>query len=359
MRKLGSDYLEWAKGQGSVPPFALTASGMPARALAELGLGPGDIELSGPAGYGHAPLLRGLAALHEVAPEQVVTSAGASMVNHLAMAALIEPGDEVLIERPTYEPLLALAHYLGARVTRFERTFEAQFRVEPQAIARALTPATRLIVITNLHNPSGVFTDARVLGEVGELARPIGARVLVDEAYLAAVSDAEARSACHLGPSFVTTNSLTKIYGLSGLRCGFILAAPELARRMWRLNDLFANHDVFPAQQLAARALAHLPTWRAEVRRHLDDNRRLVLDFIAGRRELAVVPPRHGTILFPRLLHGDVEALCTRLVARDGAVVPGRFFEAPSHFRIGLGMAPDILRGGLERLGAALDEVAR
>jgi aspartate/methionine/tyrosine aminotransferase len=358
MRKLGSEYLEWAKSHGSVPPFALTASGMPARALAELELGPADLELSGNAAYGYAPLLHGLAALHDVAPECVVTSAGTSMVNHLAMASLIEPGDEVLIERPTYEPLLALAEYLGARVTRFDRVFENEFRVEAPAIARALTPRTRLVVITNLHNPSGVYTDAATLGAVGELARQVGARVLVDEAYLAAVFDEPARSAVHLGPTFVTTNSLTKVYGLSGLRCGFILAEAELARRMWRLNDLFSNHDVFPAQQLAARALSRLAAWSAEVRQRLDGNRALVAEFLAGRAELAVALPRHGTILFPRLRGGDVERLCARLVARDSAVVPGRFFEAPDHFRIGIGMSPEILRGGLLRLGQALDDLS-
>jgi aspartate/methionine/tyrosine aminotransferase len=128
---------------------------------------------------------------------------------------------------------------------------------------------------------------------------------------------------------------------------------------MWRLIDLFSNHDVFPAQQLAARALPRLPAWAAEVRQRLDGNRALAAEFLAGRDELAVAMPRHGTIFFPRLLRGDVETLCTRLVARDGAVVPGRFFEAPDHFRIGIGMSPDILRGGLLRLGQALDELSR
>jgi aspartate/methionine/tyrosine aminotransferase len=363
MRKLGSDYLEWAKLQGSAP-YALTASGMPSRALAELGL-PADklareLQLSGVAAYGYEPLLRGLGALHGVDPGCVVTAAGTSMANHLAMAALISPGDEVLIERPTYEPLLALAQFLGARVTRFERVFEDQFRVNPQAIARALTPKTRLVVLTNLHNPSGVLTSEATLSEVGELARDAGARVLVDEAYLDAVFDepVPVRTALHLGPTFVVTSSLTKVYGLSGLRCGWILAEPALAQKMWRLDDLFSNHDAFPALQLSVVALSRLGAWRMEVRQRLDAHRVLVEEFVAGRDELEVVRPRHGTILFPRLVGGDaaVAALCARLRARDGGVVPGHFFEAPGHFRIGIGVAPEILRGGLERLGQALDE---
>src|SRR5262249_19041813 len=161
------------------------------------------------------------------------TAMGTSMANHLAMAALVSPGDEVLIERPAYEPLVALARYLGAHVTRFERPFESGFAVDPDIVAAALTPRTKLVVLTNLHNPSGAFTDEATLTRVGEAARSVGARVLVDEAYLDAVFDELARTALRLGPTFVVTGSLTKVYGLSGLRCGWILAETSLARQIW------------------------------------------------------------------------------------------------------------------------------
>jgi aspartate/methionine/tyrosine aminotransferase len=354
-RTLGSRYLEWAKSQPLVP-FGLWASGMPGRPLADLGVDLATLPLHGAPGYGHRPLVEGLGALHGVDPDCVVTATGTSGANHLAMAALVGPGDDVLIEQPAYEPLVALAEYLGARVVRFVRRFEDGFAVDPDAVARALTPRTRLVVLSNLHNPSGAYTDEATLRRVGEAARAAGARVLVDEAYLDAVFDEPSRTALHLGSTFVVTSSLTKVYGLSGLRCGWILAETSLARKMWRLDDLFANHTPHLPLELAARALAHVPAWRAEVRRTLDAHRALADAFFAGRPELTLVRPRHGTIVFPRLVAGDVDALCDRLRARGGAVVPGRFFEAPQHFRLGLGVPTDVLRGGLERLGQALDE---
>src|SRR3546814_9235041 len=90
------------------------------------------------------------------------------MANFLALATLITPGDEVLIEHPVYEPLLAAAGFLGARVKRFVRSPDEGFRLDPDAVAQALTPATQLVIITNLHNPSGAYADEATLREVGE-----------------------------------------------------------------------------------------------------------------------------------------------------------------------------------------------
>ena len=96
------------------------------------------------------------------------------MANHLAMAALIEPDDEVLIEEPGYEALISAALYLGAKVRRFSRRFEAGFQLDPREVERSITPRTRLIVVTNLHNPTGVRTPDSTLKLIGEIARSLG-----------------------------------------------------------------------------------------------------------------------------------------------------------------------------------------
>jgi aspartate/methionine/tyrosine aminotransferase len=358
-RAMGSAYLEWAK---LTPParWSLAASGMPNQPLSVLPVRLEDLAINGPGGYGYAPLVDGLAARAGVASERIVTATGTSMANYLAMAALVEPGDEVLVERPTYEPLVALASYLGARITRFDRHHAAGFAVAPDAVAAALTSRTRLVVITNLHNPSGVLTDAATLARVGQLAAGVGARVLVDEVYLDAVFDEPAPSAVSLGDAFVVTSSLTKVYGLSGLRCGWIVAAPELARRMWRLGDVHENHTPFVAQQLSVIALGQLAKLAAETRACLDANRARLDRFFDERDDLEVVRPRHGTIAFPRLLRGEVARLDALLRERyDTMIVAGAHFEAPAHFRIGIGIAAAQLEDALGRVGAALDEMRR
>src|SRR5207253_9492419 len=125
----------------------------------------------------------------------VTVSGGTSLANHLAMAALIEHGDEVLIEQPTYDPLLAVARYLDAKIRRFPRPFEIEFKIDIDALEKQITPRTRLIVVTNLHNPSSALVDEATLRKVREVARDAGAHVLVDEAYLEAMFESALKSA--------------------------------------------------------------------------------------------------------------------------------------------------------------------
>src|SRR6202142_2682993 len=207
MRQKQSDYMQWAKLH-SKARFNLATSGVAAYPLNELPCTIDQLEINGESAYGYAPLQNAIAKKTGVGPDNVVTAAGTSMANHLAMAALIEPGDEVLIEHPAYELLVSTAQYLQAQVKRFPRREENNFALDPAEIRRAITPKTKLIVITNLHNPTSVLTPESTLREVGDIASSIKAHVLVDEVYLDAVYENTPGTAFHLGKIFVTTNSL-------------------------------------------------------------------------------------------------------------------------------------------------------
>lgn len=355
-----SEYMHWAKTR-SQARFNLATSGLENLKLQELQVSLDEIEISGEAGYGYPPLLTALAGRHGVDKSSVVTTAGTSFANHLAMAALINPGDEILLESPAYEPLLALAHYLGAQVKRFQRRFEDGFRISPAEIERQITPRTRLIVVSNFHNPSGVQTDKQILKAVGELARSSNARVLVDEVYLEMLFADTPQTAFHLGKQFVVTSSLTKAFGLSGLRCGWIIAEPELAKRMWLLNDLFAATPVHAGERLSVVALKQLPAIARRSQTRLDQHRRLLNEFLDTRDELEAVRPPFGSIMFPRVnpsVDPTSERLCRLLREKyETSVVPGSFFEMPAHFRIGMGGDSETFAAGLDRLGSALDEL--
>jgi aspartate/methionine/tyrosine aminotransferase len=347
--------MHWAKNQRPVR-FHLASSEVEHFALDRLPVAIPDLELDGASYYRYEPLRRAVADKEGVSPDCVVAADGTSMANFLAMAALIEPGDEILVEHPAYEPLLAAASFLGAKLVRIARRAEDGFALDSNAVAAAMTARTRLIVLTNLHNPSGAFAGEATLRAVGDLAEEGGARVLVDEVYRDSAFDPAPRSAFHLGPAFVCTNSLTKVYGLSGLRCGWILAEPALAERMWRLNELFGVAQAHPAERLGCIALAHLATVAEGTRELLERNRALANAFFRSRDDIDCPPMAGGITAFPRLIHGDVDRLHDLLRGRfETSIVPGRWFEAPAHFRIGVGGRTEMVEEGLERLGAALD----
>ena len=354
MRHKHSDYMHWSKTQ-SRARFNLATSGVAAFPLRELPVDLRQLEINGENSYGYAPLQAAIAEHHGVDPECVVESAGTSMANHLAMAAIIEPGDEVLIEHPAYGPILDVAHYLEAKVKRFRRIEENGWAVEPAEVSRSVTPKTRLIVITNLHNPTSALTPDSVLREIGDIARTIGALVLVDEVYLDAVYEETPRTSFHLGPEFVVTSSLTKVYGVSGLRCGWILARPELAWKMRHLNDLYSATPVYPAELLSVIAFQHLNLLRERARRTLEADRKLLRDFLEQQPALAAVPTDWGTTSFVRLCAGDADIFLERLQSEfETSAVPGRFFEMPDHFRIGMGVNTEMFSEGLNRLDRAL-----
>jgi aspartate/methionine/tyrosine aminotransferase len=356
MKSMQSDYMHWAKFKPPVR-FALTGSEVPHFRMDSLPFSIADLDLDGASHPRYAPLRSAIAQRYGVTPDQVVAADGTSMANFVAMAALISPGDEVLIEHPTYEPLLGAASFLGADIKRFERKAADAFRLDPDIVRSSMSDRTRLIVVTNLHNPSCALAAEAELRAIGELARQNKARVLIDEVYLDAAVPPR-RSAVHLGPEFVCTNSLTKVYGLSGLRCGWILAVPELAERMWRLNDLFGVNQAHPAERLACIAFEHINEIIGDTPAMLERNRDLFNDFTASRDDLECMSAEHGITAFPRWRGGETEQLDAHLRERsDAAVVPGRWFEVPDHFRVGFGLPADQFAEALTRLGAALDEL--
>lgn len=357
-RVVSSSYMNWAKTR-STAKFNLATSGLGNLKLRELRVSLDDLEITG-GGYGYQPLVQSIAARYRVEPETVVTASGTTFANHLAMAALIEPGDEILFESPAYEPMLAAAEYLGAKVRRFVRRFENGFRIDTEELESLVSPETRLIVLTNLHNPSSVLIDNTEIKQIGEIARGVGARVLVNEIYRETLFEDPPQTSFHFGNEFVVTSSLTKAFGLSGLRCGWIFAEPELAQRMWLLNDLFAATSVHAGERLSVLAMRQLGEIGARAKELLDRNRKLVNEFLDTREDLEVIRPEFGTVIFPRVPRGSSEELCQLLREKyETTVVPGRFFEMPAHFRVGFAGDTRVLEEGLQRLSMALDDINR
>jgi aspartate/methionine/tyrosine aminotransferase len=348
-------YMQWAKTRPS-PRYDLAISNVLPCTIDELPGARDAIALSGRNDTGYAPLMEAIAARYGVPADRVTTAQGTSGANFLACAALLEPGDDVLVERPGYDPLLGAPRLLGANTIRFDRTFADGFALDPERVRKAITPRTRLIIVTSPHNPTGVVAERRALEEIGRIAERAGAHVLVDEVYLDA-SDAPSPPAATLGDAFLSTSSLTKSYGLAGLRCGWILSSAATAERLRRARDVVDGTGPIVTERLAALAFQQLERLITRSKTLLHQNGALVREFLASRPELAWVEPRGGTVVFPRLRDAaDSTTFADRLLReRETAIVPGRFFDSPAHFRIGFGGPTESLRGGLAALGEALE----
>ena len=348
-------YMEWVKTRRRAN-YEIGGSGVIPVHIDELPEARESLDLNDFNLYGYRPLLNELAARYQVDPDQVVTAPGTSMANYLAVASLVKAGDEVLIEGPAYEPLVDVPRLLGCRICRFKRRFENGFRIDTKELASKFTEHTRLVILSNLHNPSGHRASEQELAEVGEIARNHGAFVLVDEVYMDFLFEGRPLSSVHLGANFVMTCSLTKAYGLDGLRCGWAIGNSDVAKAMWRLQDFFGVNGAIPAEKTSVVALQRLERFVERTRAIMASNRPLVDRFMEQHREyLEWVPPDAGPVCFPRLRAGSAESLCETLREKfDVGVIPGHFFGMPEHFRIGFGGKTEDLRTGLDRLSECL-----
>src|SRR5262245_21306606 len=347
--------MEWAKTRPS-PRFDLAGSNILACSVEDLEGARDALALTGRNDTGYAPLIEAIAARYRVRPGQVTTAQGTSGANFLVCAALLDPGDDVLVEAPGYDPLLGAPRLLGANIVRFTRRFDDGWTIDPEDVERSITPKTRLIVVTRPHNPTGALDSPETLREVGRIAARRGAYVLVDEVYLDA-ADAAAIPAATFGDEFISTSSLTKSYGLAGLRSGWILSSDQVANRVRRARDVVDGTGSIVAERLSVLAFQQLDKLIARSRAILDENGAIVRRFLRSRPELQFVDPAGGTVVFPRIKDvQNADRFANRLMnERETAIVPGRFFGAPEHFRIGFSGATEPLRGGLSAIGAALD----
>lgn len=347
-------YIHWAKSRPHVE-IDLALSNVAACSADDLEGAAAALDFSGQNENGFPPLLDAIAERYGVTADRVATAIGTSGANFLVGLALIERGRDVLIERPAYDPLVGIARALGANIVRFERRFEDRFAIDPDLVRRAMTPATTLVVITQPHNPSGAVTSDEALAAIAREAARQGASVLVDEVYLDAARGCGAHPAARLADNIISTNSLTKSYGLAPLRCGWAIASPELVERIRRARDVVDGTGALPVERLSLVAFRQLERLAARAQSIVAPNVAALQSFLARTPGLQGFVS-HSTVAFPRLSSGaDAEVFADKLMREfQTAVVPGRFFEAPSHMRVGLGIAPDLLRRGLQNISAAL-----
>jgi aspartate/methionine/tyrosine aminotransferase len=349
-----SDYLEWTKRRRGIR-YSLARSGVPRLGLRELEPTLEYLITVDPNEDGWPALCEMIAQRAELTPAHVCLASACTGANHVAFGLMLDSGDHVAMETPVYEPLVKLARYFGATVDFFERRESNGWRVDPDDVKRSLTAATKLVVLSNLNNPTGCQDDDESIRRIAADAQQLGAHVLVDEVYLDFLHADGVRTAARLAPNILISNSVTKTFGLDSLRLGWVLAEPALAERGRRLNDLYTNNFPHQSERIALLALGRAEEILGRNNEMLAQHIAIADDFIVSQPRLSWVKPSAGTCGMVRVDGVDVDELTDRL-ARDfnTGIVPGRFFNAPSHFRLAWGVDTDTFRTGLGNLAEAL-----
>ena len=329
-------YLTWARRFYGNVPYDLASSGTVVATREELGA---PVELHHLAGVDR--LHAAIAHYNDVPVAEVIPALGTSHALWLAYATLLSPGDEVLVEDPGYEPLYRAAESVGARVVRFPRSPASGFALEPDVVLRALSVRTRVVAVTNHHNPSGLRTADDRLREIAKICQARGVYLLVDEVYapfdgLTDGTGVFRGSARKLGANVVAAASLTKCYGLGPHRIGWMLGPADVVSRAADVVTVTVGNLPLHHANLGVQAFANIEALAARAREKVAGRRERVASWMAQRPDLVWSAPTEGLFGFATSTRsGDLLPALEAGANEHGVLVAaGTFFGVPNGFRL-------------------------
>lgn len=298
-----------------------------------------------------------------VSADQILVTTGAIEANFLLFNELLSPGDHVIAPYPAYQQLYSVPKAIGCDVSLWPVGPETNYQYDLDRLERLITPKTRLIVVNTPHNPTGAMLSPDAAARVYAMADAVGAWVLGDEAYrwLAVPGGAPfAKPMIEHGPRGLSVGTLSKPYGLPGLRIGWIAGPEDLITRCWGLRDYITLSPGKLNDALARLALSHHD--RIVARNHdiITANLTVAAQWIDARQDiLSWTPPRGGLL---GLVKYDLPIASLELADRlaleySVMLAPGSAFGYEHHLRLGIGQRPDIFAAGLVQAGRCLDQL--
>jgi aspartate/methionine/tyrosine aminotransferase len=320
-----------------------------------------DVRLGYSQSNGTDALRERIAALYPGAtPDQVLVTNGSAEANYVAALGVIEPGDQVAMLLPNYLQLWGHVQNLGAQVRPFRLHEERGWAPDPAEIRSAIAPGTKLVVVTNPHNPTGhVLADAMRRAIIDRTAE-VGAWLLADEVYMGAERDGNTTAS--LWGSYdrlLCVAGLSKAYGLPGLRIGWLVGPAPIVADAWARHDYTTIGPSGASDHLATLALQPAVRERllARTRAILRENYPVLEQWLKSfGPSFSWVPPQAGAICWVRY-HSrvDGETLVERVRAGQSVLlVPGEHFGMPGYLRFGFGNEVPELRAALEATATGL-----
>jgi len=303
-----------------------------------------------------------LAALYrDVTPDEILVTTGAIEANFLLFNVLLNPGDHVIVVDPAYQQLQSVPKAIGCDVSLWKLRPENDFRYDLDELEALVNVRTRLIVINTPHNPTGSVLTPAEQQRVFEIAERVGARVMGDEAYRWLTLPGRepfAGPVRDLGTRGISVGTLSKPFGLPGLRIGWITATSEIVQACWSQRDYVSLSPGKLNDYLATIAIRQREAIFARTQEIAAENLATLEQWIHERENLVSWAPPRGGLL--GLLHYDIDVpsmeLADRLAA-DASVMlaPGSAFGYEHFLRIGIGGDPATFREGLGHAASVLE----
>ena len=342
------------------------------RALLELQGGDVDAELAAIAGTeldypqanGSPELRRAIAGWYPGATaENVLVTVGAIQANFTSLLTVTAPGEAIAVMQPNYQQFWGLAQNLGRTMTTFALKQGRGWALDVDELQDAVAPQTRFLAVVNPNNPTGRVLRREERAAIVSAAERTGAWLLADEVYAGAERDSDEITETFYGgyERVLAVGSMSKAYGLPGLRVGWVVGPADVVARMWAWQDYITICTTCLGDLLATVALAPdvrprlIERTRGYVRRGFET----VASWAAGRDDVEVQPPDAAAVCFVKYTKPvNSTELVLRLVReKDVFVVPGDLFGLDGHLRVSFGLPEDYVRAGLSRLGELLDEI--
>lgn len=294
---------------------------------------------------GNPKLREEIAAMYpQCGADHVMVLAGAEEGIFLYMNALLEPGDHLIVQFPTYQSLYEIARGIGCDVTPWHQHPGTRWEVDIDFLARSITPKTKGVVINFPANPTGAMISKEEFQKIIEIADTHGLIVFSDEVYRYLEYDGNDRlpSMCDVYPRSVSLGVMSKSFGLPGLRIGWTVTKEKaLFDKMAALKDFTTICCSGPSEFLSTLALRHKETILERNRKMVMSNLQLLESFFHRHsKRFDYIRPEAGPLAFPRLrFTEDADAFCMDLLEKTGVLLaPGSKFDyKKDHVRFGFG----------------------
>jgi len=334
--------------------YNISASDMLPASLNDVNLIIDDSNLAETHPHGNPELRELLAEQHDMNMENILVTAGCSEANFDVCAALLRPGDEAVVVIPNYPPLRDLPKGLGAKIKQVKLRYEDDFQINLDTLEEAITKKTRLVILTNINNPTSAIIDKRQISEIGDLADKRKFYVLWDETFRELAFEKCPPTAAVFGERMVVTNTMSKVYGMDGLRLGWIVASGAILSRITNVTDYVTVTPPALSEKITLAVLKEKGKFLKRTKDILSRNKVIVNYWLKRNDKVHWKDPGIGNIAFPKV-DTDVDHLADMLLERYSTVIAsGTLFGMKGYFRLGFGRDAIELRKGLENFDEAL-----